>query len=114
MKLTATVTDNTATRMTISGASSDNINTTFGGAALHTDVRVLASADTSVSVSIADGTEEIFALASGDYTSATVSQQKNESNSNFKKLVGHGPWTVTVSGISSGNVRVDLDLIPIK
>jgi hypothetical protein len=112
MKLTATLTDTTATVMTISGGATGS--TKFGGAMLLTDIYILSSADTSVSISISDGTEVVFAITSGDYTSATPAQQKNEANSNFKKLVCQGPLTVTATGISSGNVIVNATVIPLN
>lgn len=111
MKLTATVTDGTATAMTISGAESGANK--FAGAYLIVGVYALSSADTAISFIIADPTQTLFSIASGDYTSATPAQQKNEANSNFKQLMGHGQPTLTASGVGSGNIRVDMDIIPL-
>jgi hypothetical protein len=112
MRLSCTVTDTTATVMTVNGGS-----VKWGGSGILTDMFLVASVggDTAVAPTVSDSTREVFAMTSSDFTTASGSTnqpQKNESNSNFKAIQITGPLTFTATGLGSGSFTISAFVIP--
>lgn len=104
VKLSATVSDTTSTVLTGTGNSSNN-NTSLGLGGTIIDVRIISSADTSVSVVISDATGPVFTIGSADYTTATL--YKNDNAAIVRNSVT-GQLSVVATGIGSGTFTVNV------
>lgn len=102
MKLTATLTDGSATALVPEGIAWNP-----RGAVI--DVSLLASADTSVALVIADATGTFFSVASADFTTRT--NYKNDNAALLRNGV-QGKITATATGLGSGTLIVDLFIKP--
>lgn len=107
MKLTATVSDNTATALSTGGTGS--LNAVQGVPGTIQSVRIESSADTTVSAVIADEVGTVFTIGSTDFTTAV---QYEYGNAAIVRSGTNGKLTATVSGIGSGTVTVTVMLAP--
>lgn len=102
----ATVTDGTATAMTLfptsSGPNAPSTKPAVGGRMF--SVSCLSSSDTSISFNIADGTGNCVVAASADYTTRT--NFKSDAATIARDAIT-GALTLTAAGISGGNLIVD-------